>query len=340
MATLKDVAGIAAVSTSTASRILHGGTIRVAPETRERVIRAAESLNYRANSVARSLRTRITRTVGILIPDIQNLVYAQLIAGAEEAAQSNGYALLLMNSSSQERRRAFFDLLAEDRLDGLIIADATLEDHWIEHLQGSGKAFLLVNRHPLNSAPYLTLDEQAGAALGVRHLISLGHRNIAYFSGPPGHEGADERKVGALLEAQALGAPIPADHMFACGLAGEGADAAVEQMLSLRERPTAIATGSIVIAFAAAKSIQNRRLRIPEDISIIGFHDTPVAAYVTPGITTVEMPLLELGRRAMVHILSRVSGIDCPSETIRTPAPRIVLRQSTGPRGDSGKDRS
>ena len=331
MATLKDVAGMAAVSTSTASRILHGGKIRVAQETRDRVVQAAEALHYRPNSVARSLRTRITRTIGFLIPDIQNPVYAQVIAGAEEAAQANGFALLLMNSSSVERRRAFFDLLAEDRLDGLIVGDASLDDQWIERLRSSGKSFVLVNRHPGADAPTVVLDEGAGAALAIQHLIDLGHKNIAYFGGPPGHEAAEQRRLAVVKRCAEAGIGLHKDHLFSCGFAGEGVDAAVERILAKDEKLTAIATGSIVIAFAAAKSLQMRGLRIPEDLSLIGFHDTPMATYVTPGITTVDMPLSELGRRAMVHVLSLVSGIETPSEVISNPGPRIVVRQSTAP---------
>lgn len=319
---------MASVSTSTASRILHGGNIRVSEATRQRVMQAAEDLKYRPNSLARSLRTRVTRTVGFLIPDIQNPVYAQMIAGAEEAAQSQGYALLLMNSSSGERRRAFIELLAQDRLDGLIIADATIDDQWIDRLQSSGRTFLLVNRRARANAPFVVLDEQAGAGMAIQHLIDLGHRQIAYLAGPPGVETAEQRRQGVILRCKEAGIELPGERVVSCGFGGEGVDAAVDRLVG---KVTAIATGSIVIAFAAARSLQLRGARIPDDVSLIGYHDTPLAAFVTPGITTVEMPLQELGRRAMMNILSRVNGMPVQNEVIGNPSPRLIVRQSTAP---------
>lgn len=330
MATLKDVAQLASVSTSTASRILHGGSIRVSEETRQRVQLAAAELAYRPNSLARSLRTRVTRTVGFLIPDIQNPVYAQMIAGAEEAAQTQGYALLLMNSSSGERRRAFIELLSQDRLDGLIIADATIDDHWIERLVATGQNFLLVNRRSRARAPYVVLDDQAGAMLAVQHLYDLGHRDIAYLAGPPAVETAEQRRLGAMYRCEELGIPIRPDRMIACGYGGEGVEAAIERILAAGP-PDAIAAASIVIAFAAAKSLQARGFAIPRDISLIGYHDTPLAGFFTPGITTIEMPLTELARHAMDKVLAQAQGGTISSEVISHPGPKLILRQSTAP---------
>lgn len=330
MATLKDVASLASVSTSTASRILHGGNIRVSPETRQRVTQAAESLSYQANSLARSLRTRVTRTIGFLIPDIQNPVYSQMIAGAEEAAQAQGYALLLMNSSSGERRRAFIELLAQDRLDGLIIADATLDDEWIDRLEAAGRTYLLVNRRSGPAAPYVVLDEQAGAGLAIQHLIELGHKEIAYFAGPPLVETSQQRLLGAKLTCEKHGVSLPDSRIISCGYGGEGIEAAVEKILEKEPQVTAIATASIVMAFAVAKAVTARGLKIPEDISLIGYHDTHLAELVQPGITTVEMPLVELGRHTMRNILSRANGLPVANEVITTPGPKLILRQSTG----------
>jgi LacI family transcriptional regulator len=329
-ATLRDVAEMAQVSTSTASRILHGGAIRVSDDTRARVVQAAESLRYRPNTLARSLRTKVTRTVGFLIPDIQNPVYAQMIAGAEEAAQAQGYALLLMNSSSGERRRAFIELLVEDRLDGLIIADATIDDQWIHKLQASGRTFVLVNRRARGNAPYVVLDDQGGSALAIQHLLDLGHRTIAYLAGPPGVETAEQRFEGALKRCQEAGLPLPPTRVASCGFNGEGVAAAVDRFFSETPEITGIATANIVIAFAAVQRLEARGLRIPSDVSVVGFHETPMATYVSPGVTTVEMPLMELGRRAMLNLLDQIAGIPVRNEVITDPKPRIVQRHSTG----------
>lgn len=329
MATLKDVANLAAVSTSTVSRILHGGTIRVSNETRDRVLQAAEILNYRANSMARGLRTRVTKTIGFILPDIQNPVYSQMIAGAELAAQERGYSLLLMNSSTEERRKAFINLLAEDRVDGLVIADATLDDVWIERLRDAGRSFVLVNRRTRADAPFVVLDDQAGAATAARHLIDLGHRNMAYLAGPLKYETALQRLEGVRGEMQSAGLTLSDKATFECGFDGEGVGAAIDAILALRPKITAIPTGSIVIAFAALKALLQRGVRVPQEISLIGYHDTAFAELTTPGLTTVRMPLEELGRQAMLKIFDQVAGNEIESAVIREPRPVLVLRQST-----------
>jgi len=331
MATLKDVANLASVSPSTASRILHGGSIRVSQATRDRVLQAAETLQYRPNLLARSLRTRVRRTIGFLVPDIENQVYAQMVAGAEDAALSQGYALLLLNSASGERRRSFIETLASDRLDGLVIADAAVEEPWIDSMRKSGRVLLFLDRRTQSDVPFLALDDAGGAALAIQHLVDLGHRQIAYLGGPPGVDIADQRRAGVTRRSRETGVEIGSDRMLTCGFGGEGVDAAVDRLLTGDHQITALAAGGSIIAFAAAKALHRRGIRIPQDVSLIGFHETNLAAYVHPGITTVEMPLQELGRRAIMNVLACVNGGVLQSEIIEHPSPRIVVRQSTAP---------
>jgi len=331
MATLKDVARLAMVSTSTASRILHGGKIRVSQATRDRVLAASATLNYRPNALARSLRTRVTRTLGIVIPDIENPVDAQIVAGAEEAALAQGYALLVMNSSTGERRRAFIERLLADRLDGLIVADPAVDEPWILQLRAVGRPFLLINRRGPEGTSYVLLDDAGAAALGIQHLVDLGHREIAYLAGPPGLETAETRRTGVLKRCRDAGIELRDDRIISCGLGGEGVDSALDRILGQEPKVTAIATGSLFIAFRAARSLQQRGLRIPEDLSLVGFHDTPAASFATPGITTVETPLRELGRRAIGNLLRWIDEGVGGGEMVANPSPRLVVRQSTAP---------
>jgi len=333
MATLKDVAALAEVSTSTASRVLHGGKMRVSEVTRARIAEAAEQLKYRPNATARSLRTRITRIVGLMIPDIQNPVYAQIIAGAEDAGQKEGFAVMLMNSTSRSRREQFLDLFAEGRLDGLIIADATLDDASIDQLVARRLNFVLVNRRTRQNVPYVVLDESAGAAMAIHHLYELGHRHIGYLAGPPQVDTAILRLEGVKKECAEAGIAFPPERMRSCGFNGEGVEAALDYLLSVEPRITALATANIVIAFAALRHAQIRGLKVPDDLSIIGYHDTPLAEFTSPGLTTVDMPLWDLGRHAMDHMLAKVGGLSPTSEIITNPRPRIVVRGSTAPPG-------
>lgn len=289
---------------------------------------ASATLNYRPNSLARSLRTRVTRTLGIVIPDLENPVDAQIVAGAEEAALAQGYALLVMNSGTGDRRRAFVELLLADRLDGLIVADPAVDEAWI---QAGGRPFLLVNRKGSEKTPYVLLDDAGAAALGIQHLIDLGHRQIAYLAGPPSLETAERRQQAVIKRCLDAGIEMPGDRVISCGLGGEGVDSALDRIFGQAPRVTAVATGSMLIAFSAARALRQRGIRIPEDVSLVGFHDTPLASFVTPGITTVETPLRELGRRAVGNILQHIGGIETEGETVANPSPRLVVRQSTAP---------
>jgi len=331
MATLKDVAQRASVSTSTASRILQGEPIRISPETRERVLKAAEELEYRPNLLARGLRKRSTHTIGVIIPDIQNPVYSQMILGAEEVAQEHGFALIVMHSGSEHRRKAFLDMLSSDRVDGILVADATLDDGTLERMLDRSGAIVALNREFGGAAPWAMLDEKAGAALAVRHLLELGHRNIAYLSGPMSVPTARKRLEGVREELGQWGLKLPSQWLFECGFNGQGVAAAVDNIMWRKEPISAVACASVVIAVSAQKALLQRGFRIPEDLSLVGYHDASFAQYMSPGLTTVRMPLESLGRRGVELLLARIRGQEVESGIVREPQPVMAVRQSTAP---------
>lgn len=332
MATLKDVARIAEVSPSTASRILHGGAIRVSSETRARVERVARDMAYRANSSARSLRTRVTRTLGILLSDSQNPVYAQMIVGANEAAAEHGYSLLMMSARDDARRAAFLEMVAEDRADGLILADAGLDCSWVEKLRFTGAPFVLVNHPGPEGSASVMMDDARGAAMAIAHLIEQGHREIAYLSAPLSTD-VGRRRLAATREVLGRhGIALTDRRWFECGFAGEGAAAAVDRLLWHKEPITAIATGGIVAAMVAIKALLQRGVSVPEQVSVVSFHDNPFAQYMTPGITAVRMPLEEVGRLAVVHVLDLIEGAEPRAVIVTDPPPVLVSRQSVARR--------
>jgi LacI family transcriptional regulator len=329
MVTLKDVARHAAVSTSTASRILHGGKIQVTELTRDRVMRAAEELNYRANSLARSLRTRSTLTLGFLLPDIQNPFYTQLVVAAQEAAQEAGFTLLLLTATDDAQREAAMALMTEDRVDGFLVGGASFGQHWIDRCRSRHVPFVLVNQPTTEAGTAsIVLDDQSGARLAARHLIEQGHREIAYLGAPSSTLVGRARKDGAFDEFSQAGVAITENRLYECGFSGEGAAAAIDRLIWHREPVTAIATGSIVAAMLAMKALLQRGIRVPDDVSIVGFHDTPFAQYTAPGITTVRMPIEELGRRAVLNVLAQIDGRPPEAEVVRHPAPILVCRDS------------
>lgn len=328
MATLKDVASVAEVSTSTASRILHGGKIRVSNETRDRVLKAAKDLSYRPNSLARSLRTRVTRTLGVLVTDVQNPLYAQMIASADEAAAELGYSLLLMNGRHDDRRAKFLDFMTSDRVDGIIVADASLPTDWENRIAEAGLPYVIVNRKSRSGVACAYLNDEEGAAMAIRYLIECGHREIAYLAAPQQSDVGRRRLEGtrkALSEAEIT---LPNNRWYECGFSGEGAAAAIDRLLWSREPITAIATAGVVMSMLALKALLQRGISVPDGISLIGFHDTPFAQYMTPDITTVRMPIEELARASILALIRQIDGSFPEDVRVESPPPLLVVRQS------------
>ncbi len=328
MITLKDVATMAEVSTSTASRILHGGKIRVSETTRDRVLRTAEELSYRPNSTARSLRTRVTHTLGVLVTDVQNPLYAQMIACLEEAATEMGYSLLLMNGRHDDRRAAFLEFMTQDRVDGILVADASLPDSWVDRMASNRLPCVIVNRQTEGRIASRFMNDEEGAAVAIRFLVDCGHREIAVLSAPLKSDVGRRRMTGVRNALTAAGIPLPDNRWYECGFAGEGAAAAVDRLLWNKEPITAIAASGVVIAMLALKALLQRGVRVPEEISLIGFHDTPFAQYVTPGITTVRMPIEELARQAIISLVQQIEGVVPEQMMVTEPKPLLVVRQS------------
>lgn len=328
MITLKDVATKAAVSTSTASRILHGGTIRVSAETRDRVLKTAEELSYRPNSVARSLRTRVTRTIGVLVTDIQNPLYAQMIASLDSVATEIGYSLLLMCGNEESRRNAFLDFMTQDRVDGILVADASMPDEWVDRIAALKVPSVFVNRQSRLGSASRYLNDEEGSAVAIRHLIEKGHREIAVLSAPQSSDVGRRQLAGVRRALAAEKISLPSTRLYECGFAGEGAAAAIDRLLYHRDPITAIAASGIVIAMLALKALLQRGVSVPDQVSLIGFHDTPFAQYVTPGITTVRMPIEELARESIISLIRLIDGVEPEQVMLVEPKPLLISRQT------------
>lgn len=328
MITLKDVANRAAVSTSTASRILHGGSIRVSAETRDRVLKTAEELSYRPNIAARSLRTRVTKTIGVLVTDIQNPLYAQLIASLDSVATDIGYSLLLMCGNEESRRKAFLDFMTRDRVDGILVADASMPDEWVEWISALSVPSVFVNSQSRVGSASRYLNDEEGTALAIRHLLDNGHREIAVLSAPQSSDVGRRQLAGIRRALSAADISLPSSRHYECGFAGEGAAAAVDRLLYHRDPITAIAASGIVIAMLALKALLQRGVSVPDKVSLIGFHDTPFAQYVTPGITTVRMPIEELARESILSLIRIIDGVKPEQVMLLEPKPLLISRQT------------
>jgi LacI family transcriptional regulator len=320
---LRDVAEAAGVDVSIASRILSGdGGLTVRPETRRRVLEAASRLSYRPNTAARALKTRKTMAIGMIVPELTNVAYATVALGADERASRAGYALLVATGSVRDRLDAI-----EGRIDGLLVGIATSETLRIGEL-GGRLPTVLVNRRELLGIPSVTVDDAAGATLATEHLLSLGHRHVAHVAGPQNSDTGRRRLAGYLAAMQAAGLAPGPDWMVEASYDEAGGELAATRLLRASPRPTALFVANVRAAIGALAAARRLGLSVPRDLSLVGFHDAPFTMYLDPELTTVKMPLREMGSAAVESLLALVEGGSVEDVQVSSP-PELVVRGST-----------
>ena len=323
--TIADVAARSGVSTATVSRIL-SNSAPARPETRERVLAAARELGYRPSGVARALKRRETRTIGLVVTDITNPFYPQIVRAAEVAAHERGYGLVLANGEDDPvRELSHLELLVERRVDGIVIASSRLTRHHSAHLDEIGVPIVLVNDPVASSRrPTITADHRLGTRLATEHLLGLGHRRIGHISAPAEHVAAGLRRRGVAEAMRGIGSPVVVE-----GDGGvEGGAAAVPALLEAGV--TGIVAYNDLTAIGALRGLRRRGVRVPDDVSLVGFDDIPMAAWTDPPLTTVRQDTAALGRWAVERIIRELAGDRPPAERVLLP-PTLVIRDSTGP---------
>jgi LacI family transcriptional regulator len=331
--TLKDVANLAQVSVPIVSRVLAGSPqVRVSTETRERILKAADSLAYRANSAAKSLKLRRTYTLALLLPDVGNPVSPEIVRGVEAGAHSFGYSAFTRHLDEMAvSERLYVKWLQEGRFDGLILATAQVEDSVIEDLVRSGLSFVLINRREASTNRHVTVDDTAAARIAVKHLVELGHRKIAHLAGLRMYDTALRRLKGYREELAANGIAydpsLVQEHSWNTWEAGR---TAMTKLLQRSERPTAVFAGNLMGAVGALSALKEAGVRVPAEISLIGLHDSPIAEVLYPPLTVVRMPLYEMGRCAAGMLINILE--ERPGRTPQVlPPDGLVIRRSTGP---------
>lgn len=330
--TILDVAKLAGVDRALVSRVMNADPkLSIRQETRERILAAVAELRYEPNANARSLRTSRSGIIGLVIPDFENPVYAAIIKGAEAAATESGQFLLTGSAGdgAQEPGR-FLDLLHQQRVDGLLIAGPSIPEKALRAMSSAGRPWLYLNRRVGAVWRYAILDDEKAARMAVDHLVELGHQRIACVAGPPTADTARRRKTGytrALQRHQlATGPELIASGPYTVA----GGVEAVEELLSLGARFTALVVANVAMAVGALAALRRAGHRVPEDVSVVAIHDLPLAASLTPALTSVRMPLIELGRRG-VEILRALHSADEPvTEVVREPM-ELIVRDSTAP---------
>lgn len=337
--TLDDVARHAGVHKATASRALNDRTRhQVNGETLERVRRAAKELGYQPDVVARSLRTASTRTIGIIIPDLMNPIFPPLVRGIEHVLQASGYSALIANTDGlADVEASAFDSLMQRRVDGFILATGRLGDQpFLTAARARGVRVVMANRDADTEYPVVMGDNAGGIAEAVDHLLRLGHRRIAHFAGPDDFSTTRSRAEAFTKATSAAG--VSGEIIPRVALTADAGERAMDALLA-RESPvpTAIVAGNDLVALGAIRSMRAHGLDCPRDVSVVGFNDMPFAGDLSPALTTVRVPLREIGieaARTLLVALERPDAATSARATITLPV-TFVIRESTGPAASS-----
>jgi len=333
MVTIREVARQAKVSVGTVSNVL-AGSVSVRPELRRRVDEVMRALDYHPNQIARSLKTRQTKTLGMVISDITNPFYPQIVRGAEEAALHHSYLLFILNTdeNSDRERRALATLRAR-KVDGLLLTVAPgLEDlSHVAQFRDSGLPIVCLDRSvPGIDLDLVRVDNAHGARMCIQHLLSRGHRRIGLLGGSPGVETAQLRLDGyqqALADARL---PVDLKLVRHGDFRLDSGYRLSKEMLLETSPPTALFASNAMMGFGALKAIHELGLRCPEDVALAVFDEVPFGDVIQPRLTVVSQPAYEMGRLGTELLIARLEGREqSPNPVHLTLAPELLVRHST-----------
>jgi len=343
-ATLRDVAAAARVHPATASRALNPETrLLVSEDTARRVAAAAAKLGYRPNPVARSLRTRRSYTVGVLIPDLNNPLFPPIVRGLEDKLAAAGYVALLGNTDADaSRERLIFEQMRARHVDGFVLATVTLHDRLLAEAAAADVPVVLMNRLSQEySFPSVSVDNEQGARMAVSHLARLGHTRIAHIAGPQEASTGASRLRGFRDGMAAHQLEVDQDLIvYASRYTVEEGSRCCLELLARDGGFTAVAAANDMLAVGCYTALDEAALQCPDDISVIGFNDMPFIDRLRPPLTTVRFPHYQLGTEAAQLLLERIGERESPVKILYL-APELVVRGSTAePAGPAARARS
>ena len=304
---------------------------RVGVATRERVLAFAKALGYQPNSLARGLRTSRSYTLGIAVPQLENPVFPEIILGAETAARARGYSLLISHSGDASGDTRNYEQLASvSRVDGLLVA--TLEDDvpLTRSLARTSLPFVVLNRKLAGIENHVVFDSFGAAKLATEHLLSLSHRRIAHLAGRERGYNGIRRLAGYRNALEAAGIAFDENLVVAGGYTFEGGELAMRELLARSDQPSAVVAATLLTAAGALKVLHAQKVRVPEQMSVVGIHDAALADMLHPPLTTVRLPLHEMGASATRGLIDLIEG-KCGHVATTLAPERLVLRESTAP---------
>jgi DNA-binding LacI/PurR family transcriptional regulator len=329
---IKDIARLADVTHPTVSRALRNSPL-VNPRTIERIQRIARESGYRVSAVARGLVTQKTNTIGVVVTTIADPFVSEVVSGIEHAANDHGYSVFLADSyADPDREVRVVHLFAERRVEGIVVTSSRVGTRYLRILSEMKVPIVLINNQRRGEFVHSVMIENVEASrLATQHLIGLGHERIAYLGDRYGYQSDTERLGGYRQALKQARLPFLPELVVHGDGKPEGGRQAMETLRSLPQPPTAVFCYNDMSALGALGAIHQSGLRVPEDISLVGFDDLFFASYTQPPLTTVRQPRQRMGLLAMEILLKLMSGQDS-ADTIKVPAELIVRESSASPR--------
>ncbi|HHI5410056.1 transcriptional repressor PurR [Vibrio metoecus] len=329
MATMKDIARLAGVSTSTVSHVINKSRF-VSDEIAERVNNAAQQLNYAPSALARSLKMNRTKTIGMLVTTSTNPFFGEVVKGVERSCYHKGYNLILCNTEGDNQRmKASINTLLQKRVDGLLLMCSTLE----------GERLDVFDRYPdipvvvMDWGPILFASDKIqdnslqGGYMAAKHLIECGHKEIGCITGPLIRHQAQMRYEGYKRALAEAGIAINPDWIVESDFECEGGYQAFEKLYERGKLPSALFVCNDMMAMGVIQAASQRGLRVPDDLSLIGYDDVHIAKFMTPALTTIHQPKYRLGKAAVDTLLYRLENPDTTAQVVQLE-PTLVVRSS------------
>lgn len=339
--TLADVAAEVGVSVSAVSTVLSNHPeSRVSAATAARIRAAAQELKYRPNFAGRALKSARTRVLGLVVPDLTNALFTELMLGAEDEARQHGYTLLLGRADGPMDDDVIERLIGEGRVDGVIIQvdDGVPPGRLLDHV-GPGAAVILINSRTDTHKGSVVLNDEVGARIATEHLIALGHERIAFANGLPKSFTAARRQVGWVNAMDGAGLSITAGYETRLGYRFDEGVMAMRVFAALDDPPTGIVVANVNAAVGVLAEARRMGMSVPTDLSVVTIHDSWTGQHTYSPLTAVNMHFYEMGRTAARQLIGLIDNGTATDIEIDDPLPELIVRESSGPPTTGGRTR-
>lgn len=328
---LRDVARQAGVSVGTVSNVLNRPDV-VSPKTLERVQKTIAELGFVPNGFARQLRSGYSRTIGLVVPDVANPFFTEVARGVEDAASKRDYAVFLCNSDeSLEKENKYLSVLIQQQVRGVLITPSDSKSHQYENLRERGISVALLDTETKNSSQCsVSVDDVLGGEIAIEHLASLGHKEIAWVTGPETIPQVADRTAGVMRAAKIAKVEISTIRVALMNSA-QGTDA-VKKILALKKMPSAIFCGNDLLAFGVMRGLLDAEIKIPEDVSLLGYDDIAFGNSAAVPLSSISQPAYQLGVTAAELLISECEEIEDHAHQQIKFQPQLVVRASTATR--------